>query len=158
MSEQENVSSPEQPTANNRWRKWAVIAIAIILLFALAIGSRYLAVAAAEREGVNRAASPFAAAVLPLLDLRSKNILGDHSTLQRVVDTVVRDKGFSFAAILDPEGRVIAASDRNVGVGNKYGDFKAGEAVEHREAGRHEIIGPIKQNGVVYGAVVLRAP
>ena len=158
-----NANEPEatedvRPPIDSRKRLWLILAVLVLLLFAWLLISRAMSIAAAEREGVDRAAMAFASAALPLLDLKSKNTLGDEATLQRVVDSIVSGKGFSFAGILSAQGRVVAASDRNVAVDSAYPDFRSGSIERVTRDGKHEVIYPVRQNGVVYGAVVLRAP
>lgn len=135
-----------------------VVVILIVAAFAWTLGSKYFAVAAAERDGVMQSAAAVSSAVAPLLDMNSKNQLNDPAALQRVVDDIVGSKRFTFAAILDPTGRVIASSDRNTAPNSEYQNFKANEVVEGNVEGSYEVIYPVKHDTVSYGAVVLRTP
>ena len=149
-----------QPRRAADHRRTAII-VAILLIFAIFFwlyASKIMSVRSAEREGVRNAALTFAASSLPLIDLQSKNLLGDSETLQRVVDAVAESHRFSFAAILDNQGKVLAASDRSVTAGSAYPDFKTGEFVERGTDGKYEVIQPIEQGTAAYGAVVLRQP
>lgn len=158
MSENETVETKAPAKEHNPKRTAVLVGIAVALAIVLwLVGSKYLAVGAAERQGVIASASALSVASMPLLDLRSKNLLGDAETLQRVVDEVVSSQNFSFAAVLDAQGRVVAASDRNVSSGTAYQGFESGEVVQRSADGKFEVIYPIRQNDVVYGAVVLRA-
>jgi hypothetical protein len=160
MSEENTPTEVQQPTKPVDQKRKAILIGVVLLLavFAWLLVSRFLAVRDAQHEGAKSAASAMAAATLPLLDLKSKNLLGDNDTLQRVVDGIVANKAFSFAAILNTAGKVLASSDRNSGVGSDYPDFESGEVVETSRDGRYEVISPISQGTVVYGAVVLRLP
>src|SRR5688572_18402543 len=112
MNTEEPTEAQPQPRKPTDYKRLAILvaAIAILAAFAWALGSKFVEVRAAREQGVVHSARAFSSAALPLLDLKSKGILGDQGTLQRVVDDIVRDKKFSFAAILDSQGRVLAAS------------------------------------------------
>lgn len=156
----ETTESQTQPTkAANPKRTTIIIAVILVLaIFFWLYASKLFAVNGAQREGVRAGAVALAAATVPLIDLRSKDLLGDDATLQRVVDEIAESNRFSFVAILDTQGRVLAASDRNTSTGAAYPDFKSGQVVERGVDGKYEVIQPIRQDTVVYGAVVLRFP
>jgi len=135
-----------------------VLAIVVVAAFAWALGSKYLAVAAAQRDGVMQSAAAVSTSLVPLLEMNSKGQLPDAGALQRIVDDVVGSKRFSYAAILDSSGRVIVASNRNTSPSSQYPDFKANEVVERSQGGAYEVIYPVKQGTTAYGAVALRAP
>jgi hypothetical protein len=163
MSENETTEATETPTNAKKHpdTKRTAIIVAVIVVFTLFFwlyASKLLGIRAAEREGVQSSAMTLSAAAVPLLDLQSKNMLGDAETLSRMVDQVVESRRFSFVAILDPQGRVIVASDRNVAAGNAYEGFESGKFTERGVDGKYEVIQPIKQGSAVYGAVVLRQP
>jgi hypothetical protein len=161
MSDPETSTEPTAPptsTANPKRTAMIVVVVLIFAIFFWLFASKLMAVRSAEREGLKSSAVTLASAALPLLDLRSKERLGDVDTLQRMVDQIVESHRFSFAALLDNNGRVVAASDRSVTVGSAYPDFKADEFVERGVEGKYEVIQPIRQNNAAYGAVVLREP
>jgi hypothetical protein len=151
-------TTPPKKAADPRRTMMIVVAVLVFAIFFWLYASKLMGVSAAKREGMRGGGVALAAASLPLLDLKSKNLLGDAETLQRVVDQVVESQRYSFAAILDNNGKVVAASDRNVTAGSDYPDFVAGEFVERGVDGKYEIIQPIRQNTASYGAVVLREP
>ena len=159
----ETPTSGDQPTIERKPRDLKqttllVVIVLVLVTIAWLLLSKAFAVRIAQEDGLKGAALSMAATSLPLLDLHSKNRLGDEETLQRVVDGIVQSRRFSFAAILDAQGRVVAASDRNTAKGRPYPDFKSGEVVELSRSGSFEVIQPIEQSNVVYGAVVLRRP
>src|SRR5688572_14557357 len=129
-TDSETQSQPQPKRASPHRKAILVAAILVFAIFFWLYASKLLGVKAAEREGIQSSAGALAAASLPLLDLRSKNLLGDDATLQRVVDEIAKSHGFSFAAILDNTGQVLAASDRSTATGSAYPEFKSGEFVE----------------------------
>ncbi|MDQ2986318.1 MAG: hypothetical protein M3R13_06300 [Armatimonadota bacterium] len=160
MNTEEPTEVHPQPRKPTDYKRVALISAAVLILaaFAWALASKFLEVRSARHEGVLNSARAFSSATLPLLDLRSKGILGDEGTMQRVVDDIVSDKKFSFAAILDSQGRVLAASDRNVSVGTGFPDYKQGQVIASDTSGLFQVVHPVAQDDVVYGAVVLRSP
>ncbi len=138
-----------------------VFIVAVILVFAIFFwlyASKLMGVRAAERDGLKDSAMALSAAALPLLDLRSKGILGDGETLQRVVDEIAESNRFSFVALLDNNGKVVVASDRSITSGSNYPDYESGKFAERGVDGKYEVIQPIRQGTATYGAVVLRQP
>jgi len=140
------------------WGKKGFQWLAILLaLAALILGSQlYFGLSNARREGAANSAAAFATAIVPLLDLKNKDQLHDGDTLQRVVDDMVRIKGFTLCAITDTKGAVLASSDRNNGVGSKFPDVDPTTASLSGKDGGWEIVRPIAHGEVKYGAVVLR--
>jgi len=157
---EEPTTEPATPTKETDPKRTAIIVVAIVIVaaFAWALGSKYFAVAAAERAGVMQSAAAISSAVVPLLDMNSKNQLGDAEALQRVVDDVVSSDRFTFAALLDSSGRVIVSSDRSNAAGSGYDGFAPNKVVERNPDGAFEVIYPVKHEAVTYGAIVLRGP
>lgn len=136
-----------------------IVAVAVIFaIFFWLYASKLMGVRAAERDGLKNSAVALSAAALPLLDLRSKNLLGDAATLQRVVDEIAKSNRYSFVALLDNNGKVVVASDRSVTAGSNYPDYESGKFAERGVEGKYEVIQPIRQGTATYGAVVLRMP
>lgn len=157
---EEPKNEPEAPAKQADPKRTAVIVVVIVVVaaFAWALGSKYFAVAAAEKQGVMQSAAATSSALAPLLDMNSKDQLSDGTALQRVVDDIVGSKRFTFAAVLDSSGRVIVSSDRNTSLGSEYPGFKVNEVVEGDRDGGFEVIYPVKHETVTYGAIVLRGP
>jgi len=157
---EEQKSEPKAPAKQADPRRTAIIVVIIVIVagFAWTLGSKYFALAAAEREGVLQSAGALSSALAPLLDMNGKDQLSDDTALQRVVDEIVGSKRFTFAAILDSSGRVLVSSDRNTSLSSEYPNFKVNEVVERSQGGAFEVIYPVKHDTVTYGAVVLRGP
>ncbi|MBA3725969.1 MAG: hypothetical protein H0W86_05845 [Armatimonadetes bacterium] len=135
--------------------QWLAILLGIGILI---LGSQlYFGLSNARREGAANSAAAFATAIVPLLDLRNKGQLLDGESLQRVVDDMVRVKGFTLCAITDTRGAVLASSDRNHMAGSKFPDIDPTKPDEYRKDGGWEIVRPIAYGEVKYGAVVLQA-
>jgi hypothetical protein len=156
-SSTENVVTPPR-AANPRRTAFIVAVVVVFAIFFWLYASKLLGIRAAEREGLKNSAVALSAATLPLLDLRSKNLLGDAETLQRVVDETAETKRFSFVALLDNNGKVLVSSDRSVTAGSAYPDYESGKFVERGVDGKYEVIQPVRQGTATYGAVVLRLP
>ncbi|MGI8923643.1 MAG: hypothetical protein ACR2HJ_06315 [Fimbriimonadales bacterium] len=140
------------------WGKKGFQWLAILLgIGTLILGSQlYFGLSNARKEGAANSAAAFATAAVPLLDLWNKDPLHDTDTLQRVVDDMVRIKGFTLCAITDTKGTVLASSDRNHLAGSKFPDIDPATADESGTGGGWEIVRPIAHGEVKYGAVVLR--
>ena len=161
MSGPETSSEPTVEPKAKAHPQRTVFIVAVIVVFAIFFwlyASKLMGVRAAERDGLKDSAVALSATALPLLDLRSKNLLGDGETLQRVVDEIAESKRFSFVALLDNNGKVVVASDRSVTAGSNYPDYESGKFAERGVDGKYEVIQPIRQGTATYGAVVLRQP
>ena len=132
----------------------AVAAVVIVLLwlaFALRAANYH-----AKEMGAQRGATAFAAAVLPLMDLRSKNQFIDDEALQRVCEDMVAGNGFEFAAITDNSGNVIAASDVKF-KGKAYPGIDTHAVKETETGGAVEVSHPVARGTIPFGAVVVRS-
>lgn len=107
----------------------------------------------AQKMGVVRGATATAAAVLPLLDLRSKQQFIDDEALMRVCADMVSGNKFEFVAITDTSGKVIAASDLRY----KDKSFPIGRPEESEQNGVWQVSRPVARAGIVFGAVIVRA-
>ncbi|HET6644075.1 MAG TPA: PDC sensor domain-containing protein [Fimbriimonadales bacterium] len=153
--------TPEQTEARREPTDWGKkgLQILAILLAALALylgASGYFGIAGARKDAALKSAAAFSTALVPLLDMRSKGQLADADTLQRVVDDMVSSTEFSFCAITDNQGRIMAASDRNLQRGSKYADIDPAQQSESKKNGEWEIVRPVVSGGVNYGVAVLR--
>ncbi len=151
---------PAPTTAHKEqdWGKigiWIAVAAAVIVLLWLAFALRE-ANRHGKELGAERGATAFAAAVLPLLDLRSKNQIIDDEALQRVCEDMVSGNGFEFAAITDNSGNVIAASDVKF-KGKVYPGINTKAVNETEKDGVVEVSRPVARGNVPFGAVVVRS-
>jgi hypothetical protein len=110
----------------------------------------------ARKIGVVRGAEAMAAAIIPLLDMRSKDQLKDETALQQICEHMAQGGGFEFAAIADTTGSILASSDARY-TGKRYPGLTPSKPNETEKDGLYEVSRPAIRGGILFGAVVVRA-